>query len=104
MVRYAKDEALGETGSARGVARSDGRQLDDLAVDELESLVLVEYAGLRHPLELVGREEPAGALDLSGHRFRVYLPYARLKSLCHVIAGTAGAEKSQDGHCQRINT
>jgi hypothetical protein len=46
----------------------DGRHLDDVALDQLDTLVLAEDARLRHPVILRDREEPARHLDLDRHR------------------------------------
>src|SRR5207244_9477899 len=53
---------------AADVSGVDGRHLVDLALDQLDTLVLAENAGLRHPMILVHREEPACELDLDSHR------------------------------------
>ena len=52
---------------AAKVRGADGRHLDDLALDQLDPLVLAEDAGLRHPVVLVHGEQPARKLDLHGH-------------------------------------
>jgi hypothetical protein len=44
----------------------DRCHLDDLAVDQLEPLILAEDAELDHPLVLVSRESPR-PLDVSRH-------------------------------------
>jgi hypothetical protein len=48
------------------MAVTDRRHLDDLAVDQLQPLVLAEDPELDHPLVLVGGES-SGALDLDRH-------------------------------------
>jgi hypothetical protein len=47
---------------------TEGRHLDDLALDQLDTLVLAEDAGLSHPVILLHGEEPARELDVDSHR------------------------------------
>jgi hypothetical protein len=42
--------------------------LDDLALDQLDTLVRAENPGLRHAVILLHGEEPARRLDIDRHR------------------------------------
>src|SRR4029450_1218216 len=59
----ADREQMLDPRNRRRVAAADGGHLDDLALDELDPVVLAEDAGLAHPVVLIEREAPAPESD-----------------------------------------
>ncbi len=62
-----RHEQIGEPVDEGGVASADRRHRQDLAADELDTLVLAQDADLGHPHVLVSREQAARALHLDFH-------------------------------------
>jgi hypothetical protein len=60
-------EQMVNPGHSGRVDASDRRHLDDLALDELDPVVLAEDAGLAHPVIFIQREAPT--LELDRHVF-----------------------------------
>jgi hypothetical protein len=63
-VSHLPGQALSQARNGPGMRRPDRRHVDDLAVNELDPVVLVEDAELTHPVILVQREPPAPDVDL----------------------------------------
>src|SRR6185369_1977562 len=81
---------------------ADGRHLDDLAVDELDVILLGQDARLDHPRVLVHREQAPRSLDLDRHGDSIVaVPSARLSR--RISRETIGAPAARNPELARLD-